>query len=36
MISQVLPTVAKEGDPGPEMRGVFLGADNWRLDFGDD
>ncbi len=33
MVSQVLPTAAKEPAPGPEMAGVFQGAGNWRLDF---
>jgi hypothetical protein len=33
MISQVLPAAGKEPTPGPEMAGVFQGADNWRLDF---
>jgi hypothetical protein len=34
MISSVLPSAGgKEPTPGPEMAGVFQGADNWRLDF---
>jgi hypothetical protein len=33
MISQVLPSAAKEPAPGPEIAGVFEGAGNWRLDF---
>jgi hypothetical protein len=33
MISQFLPSAAKEADPGPNMAGVFQGAGNWRLDF---
>ena len=33
MVAQVLPSVAKEPAPGPEMAGVFEGAGNWRLDF---
>jgi hypothetical protein len=33
MVSQVLPSVAKEPAPGPEIAGVFEGAGKWRLDF---
>ncbi len=33
MVSQVLPSAAKEPAPGPEIAGVFEGAGNWRLDF---
>jgi hypothetical protein len=33
MVGQVLPSVAKEPAPGPEMAGVFEGAGSWRLDF---
>jgi hypothetical protein len=33
MVSQVLPSVAKEPAPGPDMAGVFEGAGHWRLDF---
>lgn len=33
MVSQVLPSAAKEPAPGPEMAGVFEGAGKWRLDF---
>ena len=33
MVSQVLPSVAKEPPPGLNMAGVFEGAGNWRLDF---
>lgn len=33
MVSQVLPSAAKEPAPGPNMAGVFQGAGNWRLDF---
>jgi hypothetical protein len=33
MIGQVLPSVAKEPAPGPNMAGVFEGAGHWRLDF---
>src|SRR5579872_1133139 len=33
MVAQVLPSVAKEPAPGPELAGVFEGAGNWRLDF---
>ena len=33
MISQVLPSAAKEPAPGPELAGVFEGAGHWRLDF---
>jgi hypothetical protein len=33
MVSQVLPSAAKEPTPGPEIAGVFEGADRWRLDF---
>ena len=35
MVGQVLPSVAKEPAPGPEMSGVFEGAGKWRLDFVD-
>jgi hypothetical protein len=33
MVSQVLPSVAKEPAPGPDMAGVFEGPGKWRLDF---
>jgi hypothetical protein len=33
IVSQVLPSAAKEAAPGPEIAGVFEGAGNWRLDF---
>ena len=33
MVSQVLPSVAKEPTPGPDMAGVFEGPGRWRLDF---
>jgi hypothetical protein len=33
MISQVLPSAAKDPPTGPIMAGVFQGAGNWRLDF---
>ena len=33
MVSQVLPSAAKEPAPGPNMAGVFEGAGKWRLDF---
>lgn len=33
MISQVLPSVAKEPAPGPEISGAYQGAGSWRLDF---
>jgi len=33
MVSQVLPSAAKEAPPGPTMAGVFEGAGHWRLDF---
>ncbi len=33
MVSQVLPSVAKEPDPGPELAGVYEGTGSWRLDF---
>ena len=33
MISQVLPSVAKEPAPGPDIAGVFEGPGKWRLDF---
>src|SRR5580700_6370614 len=33
MVSQVLPSVAKEPAPGPDMAGVFEGPGRWRLDF---
>jgi hypothetical protein len=33
MVSQVLPSAAKEPPTGPNMAGVFEGAGNWRLDF---
>src|SRR5580704_3044717 len=33
MVSQVLPSAAKEPAPGPEIAGVFEGAGAWRLDF---
>jgi hypothetical protein len=33
MVSQVLPSAAKEPAPGPDMAGVFEGPGRWRLDF---
>jgi hypothetical protein len=33
MISQVLPSAAKEPAPGPEIAGAYEGAGHWRLDF---
>jgi hypothetical protein len=33
MVGQILPSVAKEPAPGPELAGVFQGPGNWRLDF---
>jgi hypothetical protein len=33
IVSQVLPSAAKEPSPGPEIAGVFEGAGSWRLDF---
>src|SRR5580704_8671037 len=33
MVGQVLPSIAKEPAPGPEIAGVFEGAGKWRLDF---
>jgi hypothetical protein len=33
IVSQVLPSAAKEPAPGPDMAGVFEGAGSWRLDF---
>jgi hypothetical protein len=33
MVGQVLPSVAKEPAPGPNMAGVFEGPGKWRLDF---
>jgi hypothetical protein len=33
MIAPVLPSVAKEPAPGPEIAGVFEGPGHWRLDF---
>jgi hypothetical protein len=33
MVGQVLPSVAKEPPPGPNMAGVFEGPGKWRLDF---
>jgi hypothetical protein len=33
MVSEVLPSAAKEPPPGPTMAGVFEGAGHWRLDF---
>jgi hypothetical protein len=33
MVSQVMPSLAKEPPPGMNMAGVFEGAGNWRLDF---
>jgi hypothetical protein len=33
MVAQVLPSAAKEPEPGPDMAGVFEGAGHWRLDF---
>jgi hypothetical protein len=36
MLSQVLPSAAKEAPAGPNMAGVYEGAGKWRLDFIDD
>ena len=33
IVSQVLPSAAKEPAPGPEFAGVFEGAGSWRIDF---
>jgi hypothetical protein len=33
IVSKVLPSAAKEPQPGPVMAGVFEGAGKWRLDF---
>jgi len=33
MVGQVMPALAKEPAPGPEIAGVFQGAGSWRLDF---
>ena len=33
MVGQVMPALAKEPAPGPEIAGVFEGAGKWRLDF---
>ena len=33
MVGQVLPSVAKEPAPGPDLAGVFQGPGAWRLDF---
>jgi hypothetical protein len=33
MVGQVLPSVAKEPAPGPELAGVFEGPGKWRIDF---
>jgi hypothetical protein len=33
IVSQVLPSAAKEPTPGPDMAGVYEGAGSWRLDF---
>ena len=33
MVSQVLPSAAKEPAPGPDIAGAFEGAGGWRLDF---
>lgn len=33
MIGQMLPDVAKEAGPGPNMAGAFEGAGGWRIDF---
>jgi hypothetical protein len=33
MVAQVLPSVAKEPAPGPDIAGVFEGPGKWRLDF---
>jgi hypothetical protein len=33
MVSQVMPSLAKEPPPGLNMAGVFEGSGNWRLDF---
>jgi hypothetical protein len=35
MVSQVLPSAAKEPAPGPQISGAFEGAGNWRIDFTD-
>lgn len=36
MVGQVLPSLAKTPPAGPEMRGAYAGAGNWRLDFSTD
>jgi hypothetical protein len=33
MVGQVMPALAKEPTPGPDIAGVFEGAGSWRLDF---
>jgi hypothetical protein len=33
MVGQVMPSLAKEPPPGPNMAGVFEGPGKWRLDF---
>ena len=33
MVGQVLPSLAKEPAPGPEIAGVYEGPGSWRLDF---
>jgi hypothetical protein len=33
MISDVVPDLAKEAPPGPNMAGAFQGPGNWRIDF---
>jgi hypothetical protein len=33
LVGQVMPSLAKEPTPGPEIAGVFEGAGKWRLDF---
>ncbi len=33
MVGQVLPALAKQPPPGPNMAGVFEGPGKWRLDF---
>ncbi len=33
VVGQVMPALAKEPAPGPNLAGAFEGAGNWRLDF---
>ena len=33
LVGQVMPSLAKEPTPGPEIAGVFEGPGKWRLDF---